>query len=181
MDSQAEGSVSDGRSRARRLLSRLVITVLVLAIPVGGIVWLFQDELFHPFGDARACDGSDAQLSDVIGAGMAPIPADASDIHYFTRDGRAQVSFVSGRIPEFLDRAGFATDQKPLFDKQDGGAYALADGESELPEGLCGPGIRGPVWSYSGTAVSVLVERSDINPDSFRTPAARAIVTYTSP
>jgi hypothetical protein len=48
----------------------------------GGIVWLFQDELFHPFGDVRACERSDEQLPGVIGAGGASVPADASDIHY---------------------------------------------------------------------------------------------------
>lgn len=182
VDAQTEADAGDAnRTRPRGLLSRLGIAALVLAIPVGGLVWLFQDELFHPFGDARACEGSDAPLSSVIGIGNAPIPEDASDIHYFTEDGTAQISFLSSRIPEFLHRSGLLAEGAPPFDKQSGGMYGLGDGESHHPVGLCGPVLRGPAWEYDGSFVKVLVERSDIDPDAFRGPAARAVVTYRTP
>ncbi|MFJ8884208.1 hypothetical protein ACIRJR_12465 [Streptomyces sp. NPDC102402] len=181
-DTQTEDAAPGSRPRPRRrLLRRLGVVALVLAVPVGGLVWLFQDDLFHPFGDARACEGSDAPLSDFPGVGNAPLPDDASDVHYFTQDGTAQVSFRSSRIPEFLHRSGLLAEGAPPFDKQDGGAYGLGDGEPDRPQGLCGPALRGPAWMYGGTFVSVLVERSDINPDAFRGPAARAVVTYRSP
>lgn len=36
-------------------------------------------------------------LPGMISAGGVPIPADASDIHYVTREGLARVSFLSDR------------------------------------------------------------------------------------
>ncbi|MER5550897.1 hypothetical protein ABT001_04275 [Streptomyces sp. NPDC002793] len=177
-DSQAEDDLpGGGRPRRRSRLSRLGIAALVLAVPAGGILWLFQDELFHPFGDPRACEGSDARLSDAIGT---LLPPDASDVHYVTHDGRSEVSFASGRTAEFLHRANLVPQGESPLDGQDGGAYALGEGDSELPEGLCGPGIRGPVASYTGTAVTVLVERSPYTVERFRNPA-RVMVTYTQP
>ncbi|MFG2370147.1 hypothetical protein ACGFY9_01540 [Streptomyces sp. NPDC048504] len=55
---------------------------------------LLRDELFPPFGDARACAGSDLKLPGAITAGGATIPADATDVHYRTRNGAAQVTSV---------------------------------------------------------------------------------------
>ncbi|MET8023322.1 hypothetical protein [Streptomyces avermitilis] len=172
----------DSGAGPQRLLSCLGIVVLVVAVLAGGIVWLFQDELFRPFGDVRACEGSDKQLPGVIDAGGASIPADASEIHYFTRNGSAQVSFLSSQIPDYLHRAGLVPDGKPLFDENYGSAYALGDDETELPDGLCGSPLRGPAWTYhatgaTGPGVNVLVERSPMVNDSFRTPA-RTVVTY---
>ncbi|MER5756134.1 hypothetical protein [Streptomyces sp. NPDC002088] len=168
----------------RRLLSCLGIVVLVLAALAGGIVWLFRDELFHPFGDVRACEGSDLQLPGVINAGGASIPADASDIHYFTRNGSAEVSFLSSQIPDYLHRAGVIPDDKLLFD-ENYGTKAVADDEIELPDGLCGSPLRGPAWIYhptgtTGPGVNVMVERSPMVNDFFRSPA-RAVVTYNTP
>ncbi|MFD9290982.1 hypothetical protein ACFWBV_22350 [Streptomyces sp. NPDC060030] len=104
-DAWAGGDAPAGGPRRGRVLPRLAIAVLLLAVPVGGMTWLFQDELFHPFGDARACEGSEVPLSDVVGAA---IPEDATDIPYFTRNGSAQVTFVSRRMPDFLHRTGVA-------------------------------------------------------------------------
>ncbi|SEE58186.1 hypothetical protein SAMN05216533_2820 [Streptomyces sp. Ag109_O5-10] len=174
--------VPDSGGGLRRRLSCLGVVTLVLATLAGGIVWLFRDELFYPFGDVRACQGSDVQLPGVIGAGGATIPADASDIHYFTRNGSAEVSFLSGQIPNYLHRAGLVPDGMPLFDEKYGSAYGLGHDETELPDGLCGSPLRGPAWSYQSTGdtgprLSVLVERSPISGDSFRTPA-RAVVSF---
>ncbi|MFE0629884.1 hypothetical protein ACFW3D_23325 [Streptomyces sp. NPDC058864] len=151
------------------------------ALMAGGLVWLFRDELFHPFGDARACEGSDTQLPGVIRAGGARIPASASDIHYFTRNGSAEVTFVSNQIPDYLHSAGILPDGKPLFDEKYG-SKGVADDEIELPEGLCGSPLRGPVWMYhststTGSSVDVMVEVSPAFRDEFRFPA-RTVVTY---
>ncbi|MEU8795067.1 hypothetical protein [Streptomyces sp. NPDC048643] len=160
------------------------VVVVVLALPAGGIVWLFQDELFSPFGDARACEGSTAELPKVISAGGVPLPADASDVHYATLEGTAQVSFLSDRMPDYLHRAGLLPQDAKPFDEQYGSAYALATDEGELPEGLCGPALKGPVWSYisrgPGSGVNVLVERSPVASDRFRSPA-RAVGTFDIP
>ncbi|MFE4801814.1 hypothetical protein ACFRFL_44480 [Streptomyces sp. NPDC056708] len=171
----------DGGAGLWRMLSCLGIVVLVLAVLAGGIVWLFQDELFHPFGDVRACEGSDVQLPGVIRAGGASIPAGASDVHYFTRNGSAVVTFVSNQMPDYLHRAGILPDGEPLFDERYG-TKGVADDEIDLPDGLCGPSLQGPVWIYqststTGSSVSVMVERSPTVNDYFRVPA-RAVVTY---
>ncbi|MFE4689056.1 hypothetical protein ACFRH6_03240 [Streptomyces sp. NPDC056749] len=179
-DAWAGGDAPAGGPRGRRALPRLAIAVLLLAVPVGGTVWLFQDELFHPFGDARACEGSEVPLSDVVGAADAAIPEDATDIHYFTRNGSAQVTFVSRRMPDFLHRTGMVPDGTSVFASRDSGKYALGDGETELPAGMCGSGVRGPVLTYDSSTVSVMVERSPFTDESFRSPA-RALVTYRTP
>lgn len=177
----SSGDVSGAPGGGSGLRRVLVTVVLVLAVLAGGIVWLFRDEMFHPFGDARACEGSDAELPGEIRAGGATIPAGASDVHYFTRNGTAEVTFVSGRIADYLHRAGILPEGEPLFDERYG-TKAVADDEIELPDGLCGSALRGPVWTYhstspTGTSVDVMVERSPLADDSFRFPA-RAVVTY---
>ncbi|MER6978217.1 hypothetical protein [Streptomyces carpinensis] len=173
------GDADGGFSQWRRRLSCLAVLVAVLAGGTGGFLWLFQDELFHPFGDARACEGSDARLPDVISAGGVPIPADASDIHYVTENGSARVSFLSSQMPDYLHRAGLVPEGKPLLEYDE--KYALGDGESELPEGLCGPAVTGPVWSHELAGPrpggSILVERSSVVPGALRAPA-RVIATF---
>ncbi|MFC8867966.1 hypothetical protein ACFUAC_09970 [Streptomyces sp. NPDC057148] len=173
-----------GTSGLGRRLSCLAVVVAVLAVGTGSLFWFFQDQLLHPFGDARACEGSDTKLPQVISAGGVPIPAGASDVHYFTRNGSAEVAFVSGQIPDYLHRAGILPDGDPLFDEKYG-TKAVADDKIELPDGLCGSPLRGPVWIYhstsaTGSSVNVMVERSPTVNDSFRFPA-RAVVTYNLP
>lgn len=175
------GESDRGGSESRRRLSCLAVVVAVLALVAGGVLWLFQDELFHPFGDARACEGSDTMLPGVISAGGVPIPADASDIHYVTENGSAQVSFLSDQMPDYLHRTGIVPEGKSLFDKTFGVAYALGEGDGELPEGLCGPALKGPAWSYDSTGpgsnVSILVERSPVDNSAFPAPA-RVIASF---
>ncbi|MFK0261560.1 hypothetical protein ACIQU1_09535 [Streptomyces angustmyceticus] len=166
------------------MLSCLGGVVVVLAVLAGGLGWLFKDELFHPFGDARACEGSDVRLPEVIRAGGASMPAGASDIHYFTRNGSAEVTFVSNQIPDYLHRAGVLPEGEALFDEKYG-TKGVADDEIDLPVNLCGSSLRGPVWIYqstsaTGAGISVTVERSPTVNDSFRVPA-RAVVTYSLP
>ncbi|MFE9809750.1 hypothetical protein ACFYRN_21145 [Streptomyces sp. NPDC005227] len=171
----------DGARGTRRWPVVTGIAVVVLALIAGGIVWLFQDELFKPFGDARACEGSTTELPKVISAGGVPLPADASDVHYATREGTAQVSFLSDRMPDYLYRAGLLPKDAKPFDERYGSAYALAADEAELPKGLCGPALKGPAWSYvtrgPGSGANVLVERSPVASDLFRSPA-RVVVTF---
>ncbi|WP_225860356.1 hypothetical protein [Streptomyces triticiradicis] len=181
---ESVGDVSDGVHGPRRVLPYLGVAVVVLAVLTGGIVWLFQDDLFPPFGDVRACEGSDLRLPDVISAGGASIPAMASDVHYFTRNGRAEVTFVSDQVEDYLRRTGALPDGRPLFDEKYG-TKAVADDEIGLPDGLCGSSLRGPAWIYhftstTGSGVDVMVERSPADNESFRFPA-RAVVTYSLP
>lgn len=173
-----------GRGGGRRWPLHTGIAVVVLGLLAGTVVWLFQDELFKPFGDARACEGSTTALPKVISAGGVRLPADASDVHYSTREDTAQVSFVSDRMPDYLRRAGLLPQDAKPFDEQYGSAYALGQDEGERPHGLCGPALKGPAWSYirsgPGAGVNILIERSPIALDTFRSPA-RAIVTFDLP
>ncbi|MFJ8196920.1 hypothetical protein [Streptomyces sp. NPDC096152] len=174
----------DSGAGLRRRVSCLGLVALVLAVLAGGVVWLFRDDFFDPFGDERACAGSEVQLPGVIRVDGAPIPAGASDVRYFTRTGSAEVTFVSGQIPDFLNRAGILPEGKQLFDEEYG-TKGVAEDEIELPDGLCGSSLRGPVWTYhstsvTGSSVNVMVERSPTVDDGFRFPA-RAVVTYSIP
>ncbi|MER5409603.1 hypothetical protein [Streptomyces sp. NPDC002769] len=176
-DADREGSI-----RRWGLLSPAVVVVglAFVAVVAGGVFWLFQDELFHPFGDARACDGSDAALTGRIVLGGVPIPADATDVHYLTKQGFAEVSFLSDQMPDYLHRAGLVPEGDSLFDENDGSAYGLREGDGELPDGLCGPSLKGPAWSYQGTGpgpgVSILIERAPTG-TALRAPA-RVIASF---
>ncbi|MFI0967562.1 hypothetical protein ACH4S8_40205 [Streptomyces sp. NPDC021080] len=166
----------------RRLPSAAVVFVSLafLGVVAGGLLWSFQDELFHPFGDARACEGSDSTLAEKISLGGVPIPADAVDVHYITQDGSAEVSFLSDQMPDYLHRAGLVPEGEPLFDENYGSAYAWGEGGREMPDGLCGPALKGPVWSYQGrdpdTDADILIERAPAG-TTFRTPA-RVIASF---
>ncbi|TXS06926.1 hypothetical protein EAO73_03615 [Streptomyces sp. col6] len=168
----------------RRRLSCLAVVVAVAAAVAGGLVWLFQGHLSPPFGDDRACDGSDTKLPQVISAGGAPIPTGASDVHYYTRNGNAEVTFVSGDILDYLHDVGVLPDDAPLFDEKYG-TKAEAGDEIALPDGLCGSPLRGPARVYgststAGSGVAVMVECSPVDNDSFRLPT-RVVVTYRLP
>jgi len=168
----------------RRVPVWLGIGAVVLAAVGGGGTWLFRDELFHPFGDARACAGSDLRLPHTIDAGGATLPADATDIHYLTRNGSVEVTFLSRGIPDYLHRAGILPEGKDLFDQKYGTKGEAGDPEVALPDGLCGTSLRIPVWEYhstaaNGTRVDVTVERSTLFRSALRSPA-RAVVTFTS-
>ncbi|MET8126723.1 hypothetical protein ABZV67_07905 [Streptomyces sp. NPDC005065] len=175
-------SDTDRGGSGLRRLSCPAVVVAVLALVAGGFIRLFQDELFHPFGDARACEGSDTMLPGMISAGGVPIPAGASDIHYVTRKGLAQVSVLSYQVPDYLHRAGIVPEGEPLLDDENyGSAHGLGEDEGELPEGLCGPALKGPAWSYQttgpGPSVNILIERSPVTDDTFRAPA-RVIASF---
>ncbi|MGX9888815.1 hypothetical protein [Streptomyces sp. NPDC002276] len=175
--------MSDTAGR-RRVWVWLGVGALVLVAVGGGGAWLYRDELFHPFGDPRACDGSDLKLPRVITAGGATIPTGASDVHYYTQNGSAEVTFTSGLTKDYLYRAGILPKGKALFDKKYG-THADADPEIALPAGLCGSPLRAPAWVYhstaaDGTSVDVTVEQSTVYDDAFRFPA-RAVVNYTTP
>ncbi|MGE6738242.1 hypothetical protein, partial [Streptomyces sp. NPDC059900] len=144
------GASNSERGRQRRPLSCLAAVVLALAVVAGGVVWLLRDDVSHPFGDARACEGSEVQLPGVIVAGGAPIPEGASDVHYFTSGGTAEVTFASNLIPEYLHRAGLLPEDASPFDERYG-TKGVAEDEAGLPEGLCGSALRAPVRIYHRT------------------------------
>ncbi|MGY5055939.1 hypothetical protein ACWDFR_17935 [Streptomyces sp. 900105755] len=172
-----EGRRARGRLRPGRRAAALGIGALALAGCASGAVWLFRDDLPHPLGDERACAGSEQRLPDRILVHGTPIPSDAADVHYFTRNGRAAVSFRSGLLPDYLRDAGIVPAGADLFDERHG-SVGVAGEPHKLPDGLCGAALQSPVWYYhSVDGVRVTVERSPLYGDALRFPA-RAVVTY---
>ncbi|MEU9413732.1 hypothetical protein AB0E08_49760 [Streptomyces sp. NPDC048281] len=175
--SPAAGTEARGRSRPGRRAAALGIGALALAGCASGAVWLFRDDLPHPLGDDRACAGSEQRLPERILVHGTPIPSDAADVHYFTRNGRAVLSFRSGLLSDFLRGAGIVPAGADLFDKRHGGV-GVAGEPYKLPDGLCGPALQSPVWYYRpADGVRVTVERSPLYDDALRFPA-RAVLTY---
>ncbi|NYV74605.1 hypothetical protein [Streptomyces sp. UH6] len=156
----------------------------LFAVPVvaGGVTGLLRSGLTHPFGDARACDGSEVALPAAVEAGGATLPQDATDVRYHTHDGKAVVSFVSDQVPDYLVRAGLVPDRDALFAERDVVKYAMEPGTTELPRGLCGEGLRAPVWYGTTPDGMILVERAPSGAEELRRPA-RVQVTfqYTEP
>ncbi|MFI8823747.1 hypothetical protein [Streptomyces sp. NPDC053431] len=165
--------------RRRGWLPFLAMTAAACLLAASGAVWLFWDDLMYPVGDPRACEGSDTALPGVIAPGGVELPPDASQVRYHTHEGRAVVSFVSEQVPDFLLRAGLVPDTAPpILDRSHGTAYGLGDDERELPEGLCGEGVRGPAWILSGPGTGdVLLEISPDDRYALRTPT-RVQVTF---
>ncbi|MEU6195537.1 hypothetical protein [Streptomyces sp. NPDC047061] len=173
----AEENGAGERPRPGRRSAALGIAGLALTGFAAGAVWLFRDDLPQPLGDRRACAGSEQRLPDRILVHGTPIPSDASDVHYFTRNGRAVLSFRSGLLPDYLRGAGIVAADADLFDESRG-SVGVAGEPYKLPDGLCGPGLQSPVWYYDSVdGVRVTVERSPLYDDVLRFPA-RAVVTY---
>ncbi|WP_151770214.1 hypothetical protein [Streptomyces abyssomicinicus] len=110
-------------------------------------------------------------------AGGATLPQDATDVRYHTHDGEAVVSFVGDRMPDHLVRAGLIPDRHALFTERDVVKYAMPPGTTELPQGLCGEGLRAPAWSGTTPDGMVLVGRAPSGAEELRRPA-RVQVTF---
>lgn len=167
--------------RRRSWLSCLGIIGAACVLIGSGLTWLFWDDIFYPFGDPRACAGSDTALPAVITTGGVELPDDASEVRYYTHDGQATVSFVSDQVLNYLMRGQVIVDTvPPLFDGNHKAQVAVEAGQTELPEGLCGEGVRGPAWDLFGNGGEVIVEHSPYDFDTVRTPA-RVQVTFGIP
>ncbi|MDH6228879.1 hypothetical protein M2169_005849 [Streptomyces sp. MJP52] len=181
-DRDGDGDGGGSTKAPRRRRSCLFVAVFAVLVAAGGVTGLFWDDLTHPFGDPRACDGSEVALPAAIEAGGAMLPQDATDVRYYTHDGKAIVSFVSDQVPDYLVRAGLIPDTDSLFADRDVVKYAMNPGDTELPEGLCGEGLRAPAWSSTPRYGTILVERAPSGAEELRSPA-RVQVTfrYTDP
>ncbi|MEU3077655.1 hypothetical protein [Streptomyces laurentii] len=171
--------------QSRKWRPFLALGTAACVLVASELTWLFWDDLMYPLGDPRACAGSDTALPDVIVAGGARLPSDATQVRYYTYEGQAVVSFVSDQVPGYLVRAHLIPDTAPpVLDREHGSAYGLGPDDSDLPEGLCGEGIRGPAWIFDlpmppdtaglpgvPSPGTVLVEVSADGHDALRTPA----------
>ena len=79
---------------------------VVAAIVV--VAWFFGWGFFgadHPFGDERACAGSDVPLQPALEDAGIALPADATGVHYPTRSAPQDGQFIIFRVE--LDDAGW--------------------------------------------------------------------------
>ncbi len=172
-------------SGIRRWVPLLALAAFFLAIPAVAFLWLFRDDLLYPFGDPRACAGSDTELSSVIAPGGVPIPRGATDVHYLTKGTSVTVSFrtTEGDMRGYLDRADLVpAGADPFDDTRFGVPYA---GGYALPAGLCGSGLAEPEVSFSGAlvngnALTVVAERSPTVRGRFRSAPRVVIETVTA-
>ena len=125
---------------------RIGIGVGVVAglLAVGAWLWEAFAEEGHPFGDARACEGSDIPLQVALDVLRLPLPAGAKDVHYVTHASkpvRTVTLTVAFRVPgKSLDRYLRKNKIVPAgVDWLVNGPYATGDvGSDPASLGLCG-------------------------------------------
>ncbi|MBP0460791.1 hypothetical protein [Streptomyces montanisoli] len=114
----------------------------LLALGVGG--WLGSLNRGYPFGDARACAGSDVPLQQELDVVRLPLPDGAENVHYVTHstaapgDVRLAVTFrsTSHAMQAYLRKYKIVTEGLHTLDD---GRFALGDvGADPSHLGLCG-------------------------------------------
>ena len=125
-----------------------VALALVVALVITAAVrWLLGGN-GHPFGDARACAGTELPLDRALDAKGITLPPDATDVHYVatSQNGRVAlaVAFHSTRqtMAAYLEKNGLDPN---LVDHLGRGSFAMeGDGVLTAP-GLCGTTLPGGV------------------------------------
>ncbi|WP_416958673.1 hypothetical protein [Streptomyces sp. Agncl-13] len=118
--------------------------VVAALLAAGAGLWVAFAGEGHPFGDARACEGSDVPLRVALDVVQLRLPAGATDVHYVTHSSgpAGEVSLavafrVSGRT---LDR--YLRENKIVpagVDWLGNGPYSTGDsGADPASLGLCG-------------------------------------------
>lgn len=82
---------AEGEGRSHRWAPLLLFAVPVLLV-LALAAWLFAGDIFgadHPFGDARACAGSDTPLAPALEAEHVDLPTPADQLHYSTGEQTA--------------------------------------------------------------------------------------------
>lgn len=75
--------------RRRRWPLRLVLAMVPAGVVLALLAWLFADDIAgvgHPFGDARACSGSDTGLAPALRMEQIGLPRVTTDLHYWTHE-----------------------------------------------------------------------------------------------
>ncbi|WP_380282289.1 hypothetical protein [Kitasatospora purpeofusca] len=152
-----------------RWAGAVVTTALVAALAVAGVTgfrWLSEAN-GHPFGDERACAGTDVPLERALEARGITLPPDAADVHYTARarppDGEPKliVAFRSTRQAMGTHLTANGLDAGRLT-RLDDGPFMVGD-VFEAP-GTCGNTGRAPAVAIpqgptsTGVAYTVSVE-----------------------
>ncbi|MCF3960766.1 hypothetical protein [Streptomyces fuscigenes] len=153
MHEEDEGSAPNAGRVPRWVRPVAVFSVPVLAALLTS-AWMFGAfGAGHPFGDDRACAGSDVPLQAALDGAGIRLPPDATDVHFLThaapRPGQyaLAVAFRSSRaeMEALLTRSGLV--HGTLHDMTDG---RFVTGDPMDPEGLCGPLPQAPVAEITG-------------------------------
>lgn len=117
-------------------------TVVLVALGTGG--WLAFGQHGYPFRDARACEGSDVPLQQMIDVTGLPLPKGARDVHYVTdrgatgSDPELAIAFRSTRtaMKAYLRAHRIVASG---LDRLDDGRFGVGDvGPDPKSVGLCG-------------------------------------------
>lgn len=139
--------VKERRRRPACLLLVVVPAGLVLAL----LAWLFAGDVFgadHPFGDARACPGSDTALAPALQQEQIGLPKETTGLRYSTRmlpgSPSSAYSFEAAfhttrqALVDYLAAQGLADpDRSPHPDEANDGSVM---GEPEGEGSGCGVG-----------------------------------------
>ncbi|MEU6143007.1 hypothetical protein ABZ848_21885 [Streptomyces sp. NPDC047081] len=169
----------------------------VVGVLLVGGWWIAYGDQGHPFGDERACAGSDVPLEQALDGVRLGLPAGAEDVHYVTHatapEGgvRVAVAFRSTRraMRTYLSENRIVTKE---LDSLDDGRFENGDvGADPKTLGLCGgvPVILGPAAGIEkkvdlGGAeqyVDIALQLSDGFPGSIRTPTDVLITVRNAP
>ncbi|MGI5455907.1 hypothetical protein ACQEWB_22540 [Streptomyces sp. CA-249302] len=171
-------------------------TAVVGVLLVGGW-WIAYGDQGHPFGDGRACAGSDVPLQQALDGVRLGLPEGAEDVHYVTHatapegDVRVAVAFRSTRraMQTYLSENRIVTKG---LDTLDDGRFENGDvGAEPKTLGMCG-GVKvilGPAVGIEkkvdvgGAAeyVDIAMQLSDDLSGSIRTPTDVLITVRNAP
>ncbi|SEG93212.1 hypothetical protein SAMN05216223_12754 [Actinacidiphila yanglinensis] len=134
------------RQRLRRFALFAVPVGLVLAVTA----WLFAGDIFgadHPFGDARACPGSDTALAPALQQEQISLPLVATGLHYTTHESAGKPA------ADYSFEAVFHTTRQALVDYLAGQGLADPDRSAHPDEANDGSETGEPVGEGMGCGV----------------------------
>lgn len=132
----------EGRSHRR---APLILFAAAIVPALALVAWLLAGDVFgadHPFGDARACAGSDTPLAPALERKQLGLPTTADHLHYTTHEQTAQV-------PDGVVLAvGFRSTRQSVEDFLVQQKLVAADQADDPQTGLDGaPAVGGDVYS----------------------------------
>ncbi|MFI9601835.1 hypothetical protein ACIHCX_18565 [Streptomyces sp. NPDC052043] len=111
----------------------------LLMLGVGG--WLGFSDKGYPFGDARACEGSDVPLQQELDVVRLPLPAGAENVHYVThsRAAAGEVRLAVAFRSTSQEMEAYLRENKIVTE----GLHDLTDGRFELGATAADPAYLG--------------------------------------